>query len=159
MPENLSDDQDFMAFFNRVLAIIHDFLSVNMLFIQVIAHGWSMKNAIGNVLIYQHIRIKQEIVKKKKVKSWAQSFFSWSNCTKLHCIANNCTELHNNTICAELHNNTFCTSGQWPLGVIAHQSWPKRLNSGAMMQLPYALWKLNRIVKLLNTYSAFCKDN
>ena len=39
----------------------------------------------------------------KKVKSWAQSFFSWSNCTKLHCIANNCTELHNNTICAELH--------------------------------------------------------
>ena len=40
---------------------------------------------------------------KKNVKSWAQSSFSWSNCTKLHCIANNCTELHDNTICAELH--------------------------------------------------------
>ena len=52
MPENLSDNYDFMAFFNRVLAIIHDCLSVNMLLLQVIAHGWSMKNAIGNVLVY-----------------------------------------------------------------------------------------------------------
>ena len=49
----------FYGIFNRVLAIIHYFFSVNMLLLQVIAHGWSMKNAIGNVLIYKHIRIRK----------------------------------------------------------------------------------------------------
>ena len=77
------------------------------------------------------------------------------SCIALQRIALNCTTIQFALYCT----NIFCTSGQWPLGVIAHQSWPKRLNSGAMMQLPYALWKLNRIVKLLYTYSAFCWDN
>ena len=40
-----SDNYDFVAFFNRVLEIIHDRFSVNMLLSQVIAHDLSMWNA------------------------------------------------------------------------------------------------------------------
>ena len=109
----------------------------------------------SNILAYQNY------IGNCKTKRWnlGRNLFSLGviaqSCIALQIIALNCTTIQFALNCT----NTFCTSGQWPLGVIAHQSWPKRLNSGAMMQLPYALWKLNRIVKLLNTYSAFCKDN